>query len=317
MATFSTRLAHGAPYVDIIYDVWQISQDIPNNRTLVGWQASLNITSGSRTGGWDWNAYLDGVYVGGGSISPSNWSGVHVLGSGSAYITHDAAGNRWVGGSSYLDDYYAQATASGGITLTPIPRYSEYINGTPYAESITRQGFSVRVASALTFDNVATSLDGAGWVYWPGDSTNKAIAMATGLNSGTTHTFKTSLRNKSSQLWRESGTVNVTLSKQAITTFTASDISDVGFNINVVVDDTCDDLQISLDGGAYVSHPGDFTTKTLAIGGNLSSGVVHTIKARTHAKVSGAYVESSQIDVSTLPQNKFINFFDDRFGKGE
>jgi len=115
MSTFSARLPHGAPYVDIIMDLWETGYG------TIGWQASVNITSGSRTGDWDWNAYVDGVYVGGGSVSPSNWSGVHVLGSGTRSVGHDGNGNHTTTCSSYLDDYYGQATASGSIAMTRIP----------------------------------------------------------------------------------------------------------------------------------------------------------------------------------------------------
>ena len=121
MATFSTRLGHGAPYVDIIIDCYEQSYNIGGNYSVMYWRAYVNITSGSRTGGWDWNAYVNGTYVGGGSVSPSNWSGYHDLGSGTITVYHDANGYANPSCSAYLDDYYAQATASGNPGTTRLP----------------------------------------------------------------------------------------------------------------------------------------------------------------------------------------------------
>lgn len=121
MATFSTTLSHGAPYVSINIESYEQSYNAAANYSIVYWRAYVNITSGSRTGNWDWNAYVDGNYVGGGSVSPSNWSGEHTLGSGTITVYHDANGYKTVSCSSYLDDYYAQATASGSYALTRLP----------------------------------------------------------------------------------------------------------------------------------------------------------------------------------------------------
>lgn len=120
MSVFSTRLNHGAPYVDIIIDCYEQSYNVAGNYSIMYWRAYVNITSGSRTGGWDWNAYVDGTYVGGGSVSPSNWSGEHTLGSGTITVYHDANGYKTVSCSAYLDDYYAQGTASGNVGTTPL-----------------------------------------------------------------------------------------------------------------------------------------------------------------------------------------------------
>lgn len=121
MSTFTTQLGHGAPYVSINIECYEQSYNIAGNYSIMYWRAYVNIWSGTRTGSWDWNAYVNGTYVGGGSVSPSNWSGVHDLGSGTIIVYHDANGYANPSCSSYLDDYYGQSTASGNPGTTRLP----------------------------------------------------------------------------------------------------------------------------------------------------------------------------------------------------
>lgn len=95
-----------------------------------------------------------------------------------------------------------------------------------------------------------------------------------------------------------------------ITSFTRTNISDVGFTTNVSVDSTCDWLQYSLDGGAWTSvGSGTFTSRSFNLD-NLTSGVNHTIRVRVRRQSSGLWTESSTATVATLPQNNFMDFFD-------
>lgn len=93
----------------------------------------------------------------------------------------------------------------------------------------------------------------------------------------------------------------------SITGFTRTPITDVAFTVNVSVSDTCDLLETNLDGAGYVtSFSGDYTSKSVVIGGNLTSGITHTIQVRVRRKDSQLKTESSTVNVTTLSQNNFF-----------
>ena len=113
MSVFSTQLGHAAPYVSINIECYEQSYNVAGNYSIMYWRAYVNIWSGSRSGTWDWNAYVNGSQVGAGSVSASSWSGERTLGSGTITVYHDENGYANPSCSAWLDDYYATGTASG------------------------------------------------------------------------------------------------------------------------------------------------------------------------------------------------------------
>jgi hypothetical protein len=91
-----------------------------------------------------------------------------------------------------------------------------------------------------------------------------------------------------------------------INTFTQDQITDTAFRTNVATDVTCDQLQYSLDGGAWTTvGGGTFTSTNFTLDG-LISNRQYTIKVRVRRQDSGLYTESSTANVSTLNQNNFF-----------
>lgn len=114
------------------YMVWQLSQqDIANNRSLISWQAGLEIQSG----GWFWGSNSIKIYSitvdGGGSLGSGTWSNIsgtgrHQLLSGSKWVTHNSDGSKSI--TNVLSGWLTgegNRSASGAWALTTIPRNSQ------------------------------------------------------------------------------------------------------------------------------------------------------------------------------------------------
>lgn len=92
-----------------------------------------------------------------------------------------------------------------------------------------------------------------------------------------------------------------------ISSFTSSNVTDVGFSLNVTTDVTCDQLEWSTNNGStYTTVAGDFTTKAVAVGGNLPSDTLYATKVRVRRKDSQLTTTSSTVNVTTNTQNNFM-----------
>lgn len=130
MATSGTILS-GYATTSRFYLNWQIAtQDIANNRTLINWQAGINIEGGYY---WGSNAVrIDGVNINGsGNLGSGTWSnlsgpGNRQLLSGSIWIDHNSDGNKSFG-ASIAGWFYSDGnrSASGSWALPTIPRNSQ------------------------------------------------------------------------------------------------------------------------------------------------------------------------------------------------
>lgn len=119
--TWTTRIVSASPTVDVRFDMTQGSQNTNGNYTNVNWSVQSITSGGTRTGTWDYNAYVNGSRRANGSNS-STHSGTQTLASGSYQVGHDANGNKTVSGSGWLDAYFGSGTASGSLTLSRIAR---------------------------------------------------------------------------------------------------------------------------------------------------------------------------------------------------
>jgi len=214
---------------------WQLAgQNIAGNYSTINWQCYMHYTLA--------DAQLDNGYVtAGGASRWSNTGRVYNyaanfttrdmgIASGSFTVGHDANGNYTLGVSGNIVVY--SGNNSGGSSswaLPTIPRYAAYLSSTPYSQAVTGLQFDVVVQSDVLCDNLATSLDGGAWVYWPGDFNGwKTVTLGGALTAGSTHTFKTRIRRKDSQLWTESTTKSVTLLAKATVTGSSATLTDEG-----------------------------------------------------------------------------------------
>lgn len=91
-----------------------------NGTTTVNWSAVVRDTHSTVSGTWDWSYNFYGYVSNSGSYSASPRS--RTLGSGAVTVYHDANGNAYVSGASWLDVYYGNATATQGLTPSKIYR---------------------------------------------------------------------------------------------------------------------------------------------------------------------------------------------------
>lgn len=102
-----------------------------------------------------------------------------------------------------------------------------------------------------------------------------------------------------------------TIPRYAVITGNTATPSDVGFSLAVTTDSTCDTLAVSIDNGATYpySFSGDFTSKTVSIGGNLQSGKLFNCYTGVKRKDSQLWSYSAPYTVTTNQQNNFMGFF--------
>ena len=195
-----------------------------------------------------------------------------------------------VGANTSYDNIvlYVHQTAGSGIWGSG--SWSANVNGTAYGAGFGYDYRSVDDVVVLdTYLTVAHAQDGTKTTAFSGavDMQNSPYAT-TGNSSGTL--------------------TQTTINRYAaISVFTVTPITDVGFTINVTTDVTCDLLEYSIDNGSnYTSVSGEFTTKSQAVVG-LISGTLYPVKVRVRRKDSQLKTTSSVVNATTLVQN---NFFD-------
>lgn len=94
----------------------------------------------------------------------------------------------------------------------------------------------------------------------------------------------------------------------AITSFTVTNITDVGFTINATTDVTCSKFEYSLDSGStYTALGGNFTSKSVPIT-DKPSGTSYGVRVRVTRADSGLTTTSGVTTVATLVQNNFDGF---------
>lgn len=89
-----------------------------------------------------------------------------------------------------------------------------------------------------------------------------------------------------------------------ITGFYTSEVTDVGFKINTVVDATCNFLQYSLEDGVgwRDQYGGSFGSYGFTVGGAFPSNTNYNLRVRVRRQDSGLWTESGVISVQTLAQ---------------
>lgn len=111
--------------------------------------------------------------------------------------------------------------------------YANYTNGTPYCETIKSNALNIAVCVDVTCDSLAVATDGGGWVYYNADFVGWKVVTISGLSPGVQHSFKTSVKRKDSQLWKESSTFYGTTLAHATITSATGNINDTATSVTI------------------------------------------------------------------------------------
>lgn len=156
-----------------------------------------------------------------GSIADYDGYSSVTLKSGSFTVTHNTDGNKSISYSFKVTDTSGQsytcgnASASGSMTLTAIPRYlsitSLYVSNTTETTAVVNWRVSdPRDSTYYSFDNGAT------WIGSATDGESLASDLKSGtfnianLTANTTYTIKVKIKRTDSQLWTVSDAVSFT-----------------------------------------------------------------------------------------------------------
>lgn len=113
-------------------------------------------------------------------------------------------------------------------------------------------------------------------------------------------------RSESSNSWSLPGLYQAI----AFNYITFTNITDVGFTVNVQTNRTANLLQLNIDGAGFVTYySGNYSTLSVDVPGPFSSGVAHSVTVRTR-RASNNWVTDSSQSVTTDVQNKFFDIGD-------
>lgn len=176
MAQAIKRLSAGGNQYDLILDVTQASQSIPNNTSVVSWELWIRKNSGTGYSASDtknWSVNIGGQTKSG-TIAGYSFVGKTSLslGTGSFTIAHDADGTKSISISgTFTDSGYTgigSGTATNTMTLTTIARASSIgtITGNTIGSAVTvaisRAASSFTHTVVATFGTYSTTLTGQG-----------------------------------------------------------------------------------------------------------------------------------------------------------
>lgn len=167
-----------------------------------------------------WNSITYNVTINGtsytGTIPSYSAGSTMTIRSGTQTVGHNNDGTKSISYSFSVNDGSGQsytcgnASASGTLELTKIPRYTTVYNS---LRSKTINTLDINWSTTNSVDWIQYSLNGGGWTDT--QSANAADWKSghypiSGLNPNTNYTIKTRCKRRDSQLWSEAGTFNVT-----------------------------------------------------------------------------------------------------------
>lgn len=168
---------------------------------------------------WDWSGWgssisysinIEGnVYTG--TIPSYNGSSTVTLKAvGGIRINHNGDGSKSIGFSFSVNDgakksyTCGNASASGSMTLSHIPRYANFTGHS--ISGVSENAVTVYWNADSTCDWLQYSLNGGGWT----DTAGHPYYTISGLSANTGYNIRTRIRRQDSQLWTESGTLYFT-----------------------------------------------------------------------------------------------------------
>ena len=233
MVQVSGRFSDRSSYY-LVFNVWQQSQDIPNNRSLIAWE--LRIDENPEWGSWTnsppltWSLNIDGQVLSGSTTYNFNNYNSLVLSSGTTWVAHNASGSKSISFSSSAGggSTIGSAGASGSLGLTTIPRAST---------STFSGGATFDAGSSVTINTTRASTGFTHTIEWYyGD---RSGTVATGVGASTTWAvpldlvnqtpsstsgtgyIKTTTYSGSTVIGTSNTTMTVTVPSSVVPTFTA------------------------------------------------------------------------------------------------
>ena len=195
----------------------ETSTSTANNTSEVSFSFTIYKASYSWS---NWNSITYSITINGtsytGTIPSYSAGSTMTIRSGSQTIAHNNDGTKSINYSFSVNDGSGQsytcgnASASGTLTLTKIPRYTTVYNS---LRSKTINTLDINWSTTNAIDWVQYSLNGGGWtdIYGnPDGAYRNGHYQITGLNPNTNYTIKTRCKRTDSQLWSESSAITIT-----------------------------------------------------------------------------------------------------------
>lgn len=283
----ATRATNGEAANTIRFAWSQISQSIPNNNTVIGWNIQLiahryGAISSSASKGWN-------VSVNGNNYSGTTTIGIgantyRVLASGNTTIPHNGDGTKAFGFS--FSQYFGisfngsvgTVSGNGSANLETIPRWANYTKHV--VSSRTQTSAVIQWAANATCNRVRYQIGNGNWVQVSTASASSGSYTINGLVPNTSYSIKTEIKRSDSGLVTNSSSVSVTTLPIATTT------SSVNFNIGA-------NLTVS------IANSGN-NASTLYLEVQNDSGGWERVSTVTSAKGSSSYSWNLSGIASTL-----------------
>ncbi len=199
-----------------------LTQEEDNNRSLILYNAWFEKVGGGTAynyattyGNTNINGYNPGRSIGGYNFGSGTGQRYYLAQNEQYWIGHDSAGNsNPYFGANYnaANSPYITTSATGGnMGLPGLYRYAA--PNAIYFTNVTDTSFQFRVVTNRVVDNIAVSLNGGGWIYFEGATTDRTMTFDN-LISDTIYSVHISLRRQSSGFWQEHGDWATTTASQ-------------------------------------------------------------------------------------------------------
>ena len=219
MATFTQNLSNDSRY-SITFEVYETSYSIPNNTSDAHYK--LTATKSSGTGYWSSSAvspvqvFINGVKIEDKLVTydfrGSTPKTITLAEGDVTGIEHNSDGTKTIAVSGYFSDganNRGNATASGDVTLTTIPRKTSITNFTVAKRNETSLTFNWATADTIDYLWYSTN-NGSSWTGYDVTDGTSGNFVVSGLSANTTYNCKIRVRRKDSQLPTDSSTVSQT-----------------------------------------------------------------------------------------------------------
>lgn len=289
--------------------VTQTSQSIANNTSTVSWSLVLKRPSRINSSvNKPYSVVIDGVTVASGSTSIDG-SGNKTIASGTRTIQHGSDGKKTLSFSFSVEVmplYWSgvptgNASGSGSMTLTPIPRYAKITSFT--LGSATRNSFKVNWTTDRNVNRVEYKIGSGSWIAGSTSTAKSGSFTVSGRSAGTTYSVTIRVRAADSNLWTESSAKSIsTVAAAKANTPTLSSRTCIQAVINWTSTQTCINVQYRIGSGSWQSTGSNFSARSsgsFTITG-LSPDTSYSISIRVldavHSSWSGA---SGSVSIKT------------------
>lgn len=286
-------------------DATESSVSSTNNTSVVTVKIYVRRTDSSSNGaynnyGTDWSVTIDGTKTTGNSTwDTRNTTAWQLIGTASKTVTHNSDGSKNIsiaathtGNSASGSSQMGNASGSGSIKLTDIPRYATCIES---LASKTSTSLTMNWSSDSIIDYLWYSINGGtSWKAVGSVNSSSGRYTISGLSPETTYSVTTRVRRKDSGLTTNSSTKDyttyaktvpkITLLKKGINSITVTSSCNVGVSST--------QYRIKITSGSYGAY------QTSATFSNLKPNTAYVIEVKKVASASGE-AGSTTLNVTT------------------